>query len=74
MNFIYKLEATHEAAFKRLSNENVYSAVQCIIGSKEDVRGICSFELINYKKMFAHDEIMIYSMFTNMVGMILDAK
>jgi diguanylate cyclase (GGDEF)-like protein len=74
MNFTYKLEATHEAAYKRLSNEGVYSAVQCLIGSKNDVRGVCSFEQTDYKKMFAHDEIMIYSMFTNMVGMILDNK
>lgn len=71
MNFTYKLEATHSAAFKRLSNEEVYSAVQCIIGSKDDVKGICSFEHTGYKKMFAHDEIMLYSLFANLMTIVL---
>jgi hypothetical protein len=73
MNFTYKLEATHEAAYKRLSNESVYSAVQCLLGSKQDVRGLCSFEQTNYKKMFAHDEVMVYSVFSNLVGILLSA-
>jgi diguanylate cyclase (GGDEF)-like protein len=72
MNFVYNLEFTHPKAYTALSDENIFSAVQCIIKDKSDKPiGLCSFEHLSYKKMFSQNELLIYSYISNMLGVIL---
>jgi diguanylate cyclase (GGDEF)-like protein len=71
LNFTYKLEYVHPMAYRAFKAQNVLTAIHCIIGSKDDVKGIITFENLTYAKMFSQNDILLFLTFTNTIKNIL---
>lgn len=67
VNHVNSLEAKNNALYTVFNDRGICTVVQCLLGSRKNIRGMLSFELFSNFKKWTEDELFCFSLIGRLI-------